>query len=77
MYFVIKQCCFISTHIGQPISISTSITAWAMLKYNSPEQQENTNKGNKYHDAFDVDRFLKIYNRHYIQSVLKEKLTGS
>ncbi len=48
-----------------------------MLKYNSPEEQENTNKGNKYNDAFDVDRFLKIYNRHYIQSILKEKLTGS
>ncbi len=48
-----------------------------MLKYNSPEEQDNTNKGNKYNDAFDVDRFLEIYNRHYIQSILKEKLTGS
>lgn len=77
MHFVIKQCCFISTRVRQPASISTSITAKAMLKYNSPEQQENTNKGNKYHDAFDVDRFLKIYKRYYIQSILKEKLTGS
>lgn len=46
-------------------------------QYNSLVQQGNTNKGNKYHNAFDVDRFLKIYNRYYIQSILKEKLTGS
>lgn len=77
MYYVIKLCCFISTRVGQLLSISTCITARAMLKYNSLVQQGNTNKGNKYHDAFDVDRFLKIYNRYYIQSILKEKLTGS
>lgn len=77
MYYVIKLCCFISTRVGQLLAISTCITARAMLKYNSLVQQGNTNKGNKYHDAFDVDRFLKIYNRYYIQSILKEKLTGS
>lgn len=31
MHFVIKQHCFISTHIGQPLPISRSITARAML----------------------------------------------